>query len=705
MKHIFLSSFRLFLFSKGFPSRFDSSAGETASHGIHEGGADGAGDDDETDCFFPQLTFARPVLALPAASNAEDHSGAELMRARGHSHNNHSHRSLPPAAGMSHAAAPEPSVALGGASSADAALKQQEEARQRRRRYMVLIILVGVCALAIVGIVVAVTAQPSNRPAIATAPTAAPAASAPRYLFSGAAPITRVMPPAVLSSPFGASDACLDSLDLFPSVVTEGQQRTPSSTRDVAYSWMKTAVDTLLSFGPRVAGDDMSSDVTKSGYSKAQGLLKRLMTCGAAMSTAAASASPSVASGDVADGNATVGVRYEAADGAQIEAAIWSYSEDRFSTSTPVGDRQMTNLIAHFNMGPPLPTEMFSRPGGANLSAASMVNSTTPFNFENNASPYPFRQSSKAGHVILSAHYDSKLFTSFRFVGACDSAVPAMMILYHMRQLTQLALNTLRNATLVRSAAAEAPPSRWDPFVSQSPASTFMPRVFSDDLPSVTVIMFDGEEAFGEWMGTDNTYGSRHLAQRWQLAPNTVARPYPSMIGTVDVMMLLDLVGPSTTQFHNYFSATGPMYNWLSDREAARRKLRSSAAAASTPVATWDPTSVAGASTSATTLLSDTWSGSNSSRTFFPSEPTGNPFGIEDDHIPWLQRGLRSVLHLISSPFPSTWHAVGDTGNSVDYDAVLNIAATFWDWLQTYNKATGRGSTGTPWSSNARRRV
>ncbi|MBV8845351.1 MAG: M28 family peptidase [Bryobacterales bacterium] len=33
----------------------------------------------------------------------------------------------------------------------------------------------------------------------------------------------------------------------------------------------------------------------------------------------------------------------------------------------------------------------------------------------------------------------------------------------------------------------------------------------------VYVVFFDGEEAFGEWTGTDSVYGSRHLAEKWRM--------------------------------------------------------------------------------------------------------------------------------------------------------------------------------------------
>ncbi|NXF93370.1 QPCTL protein, partial [Eubucco bourcierii] len=43
---------------------------------------------------------------------------------------------------------------------------------------------------------------------------------------------------------------------------------------------------------------------------------------------------------------------------------------------------------------------------------------------------------------------------------------------------------------------------------------------------------------------------------------------------------------------------------------------------------------------------------------FFQLSPAPGP--VEDDHLPFLQRGV-PVLHLIPTPFPHTWHTLEDT--------------------------------------------
>lgn len=42
---------------------------------------------------------------------------------------------------------------------------------------------------------------------------------------------------------------------------------------------------------------------------------------------------------------------------------------------------------------------------------------------------------------------------------------------------------------------------------------------------------------------------------------------------------------------------------------------------------------------------------------FLPRTGTEYAGGIEDDHIPFLRRGVE-ILHIIASPFPQVWHTI-----------------------------------------------
>ncbi|XP_009278957.1 PREDICTED: glutaminyl-peptide cyclotransferase-like protein [Aptenodytes forsteri] len=47
---------------------------------------------------------------------------------------------------------------------------------------------------------------------------------------------------------------------------------------------------------------------------------------------------------------------------------------------------------------------------------------------------------------------------------------------------------------------------------------------------------------------------------------------------------------------------------------------------------------------------------------FFRLSPAPGP--VEDDHVPFLQRGV-PVLHLIPTPFPPVWHTLEDTEDNL----------------------------------------
>jgi Zn-dependent M28 family amino/carboxypeptidase len=62
----------------------------------------------------------------------------------------------------------------------------------------------------------------------------------------------------------------------------------------------------------------------------------------------------------------------------------------------------------------------------------------------------------------------------------------------------------------------------------------------SDD---IFVVWLDGEEAYGQWSETDSTYGSRHLAAKWEregILPKVLALINVDMIGDKDLGLLAD---------------------------------------------------------------------------------------------------------------------------------------------------------------------
>ncbi|KAL8610923.1 hypothetical protein ACOMHN_042541 [Nucella lapillus] len=144
-------------------------------------------------------------------------------------------------------------------------------------------------------------------------------------------------------------------------------------------------------------------------------------------------------------------------------------------------------------------------------------------------------------------------------------------------------------------------------------------------------LFFDGEEAFERWTGTDSIYGARHLAKEWG-----------EKRATMRELILLDLIGTSDTQFVKLFQSTSSLYSYLVRTE---KQLRSENLLTKGHTAT---------------IFKDVYRFS----------------GIEDDHIPFLRKGV-DILHLISVPFPSVWHKVEDDGDHLNFDFIDNFSRIF----------------------------
>jgi glutaminyl-peptide cyclotransferase len=139
----------------------------------------------------------------------------------------------------------------------------------------------------------------------------------------------------------------------------------------------------------------------------------------------------------------------------QLTLAGWTVSRQTFTGSTPHGAVQFVNLIARFDV----------RDGKA-----------------------------AAPSFLLCSNYDTKLFYTFRFVGANDGGSSTGLLLEMARVLGQ----------------------------------------HSNLAQKVELVFFDGEEAYEEFSGSDGIYGSRYFAK--QLAESKTA-------GQFHGGLLFDMVG------------------------------------------------------------------------------------------------------------------------------------------------------------------
>lgn len=156
-----------------------------------------------------------------------------------------------------------------------------------------------------------------------------------------------------------------------------------------------------------------------------------------------------------------------------------------------------------------------------------------------------------------------------------------------------------------------------------------------DSEVSLQLVFFDGEEAFHQWTATDSVYGSRNLAEVWEVTPLSDNHPLsrrrgsPSVLDTIDVLVLLDLLGAKSPQITNHYKNTEWMFRELEDIDAYLRKHK---------LVDGD----------------DRW-----------FTALGRGGHIDDDHRPFLQRGV-PILHMIPVPFPDVWHKMSDNKDALD---------------------------------------
>ena len=139
---------------------------------------------------------------------------------------------------------------------------------------------------------------------------------------------------------------------------------------------------------------------------------------------------------------------------------------------------------------------------------------------------------------------------------------------------------------------------------------------------TIYLVFFDGEEALHDWSATDSVYGSRHLAEKWG-RDGTNAK--------LKALINVDMIGDKNIRLL-----------WDTSSAASLRRM------------VWD--------------IAD----SLGYRQYFPRE--GGP--IEDDHLPFLEAGVRA-LDLINFSSQSTfWHTAQDTMNKLDahaFEVVGNV--------------------------------
>ncbi len=200
--------------------------------------------------------------------------------------------------------------------------------------------------------------------------------------------------------------------------------------------------------------------------------------------------------------------------------------------------------------------------------------------------------------ILLGGHYDTKFFPTFKFVGANDGGSSSGLLVELARVLRQ------------------------------------RPREFT-----YWIVLFDGEEARGEWSATDGIYGSRHLAESLR---------QDGRLKRIRAVVVVDMIG---------------------DRELDIRRE-----AASTP---W--------------LTDLVWGSARrlGHRAHFLDET----LAVEDDHVPFLRAGIPATL-LIDFDYGPYWHTPEDTLDKLSARSLQVVGDVLLDALPALEALLLRGEPG-----------
>ncbi|CAO3631831.1 unnamed protein product [Mucor fragilis] len=249
----------------------------------------------------------------------------------------------------------------------------------------------------------------------------------------------------------------------------------------------------------------------------------------------------------------------------------------------------------------------------------------TPFGTKSFANVIVTQDVDKPTRLVLAAHYDSMYSPDFEFIGATDSAVPCGILMNVAETLNEYLSSNYYNTE-----------------------------------KTVQMIFFDGEEAFQQWSPTDSIYGARHLAQHWE--STLVSHPkkvFKNKLDQIEVMVLLDLLGATNSQFPNFYRSTSWLYEKLMNLE---NRLNNQSVLKTVSAKTGEA------------LIS----------LFNPySALTYRGEAIGDDHVPFLIRGV-NILHMIPYPFPNVWHNRLDNADCIDQAVVENLAVIFRTFTAEY---------------------
>jgi len=187
----------------------------------------------------------------------------------------------------------------------------------------------------------------------------------------------------------------------------------------------------------------------------------------------------------------------------------------------------------------------------------------------------------KPGAIVLGTHYETNYpLRTINYVGANDGASTTGLL--------------MAIADRLRDEEAHAPGKKLDGY-------------------SVWLVFFDGEEAIQSWSRSDSTYGSRHLAAKWDR---------DGTLRHIKAFLLADMIGDKDLDIQRETHSTA----WLVD------------------------------------LVTQAAKKFGDQRYFFQQS-----MDIEDDHLPFVERGVPSIdiIDLDYGPNNSYHHTAQDTMDKI----------------------------------------
>ena len=272
----------------------------------------------------------------------------------------------------------------------------------------------------------------------------------------------------------------------------------------------------------------------------------------------------------------------------------------------------------------------------------------------------PWTRSGEVSRLTLVAHYDSKL-TPKGFIGAIDSAAPCAMIMHAARSI---------DTALTK---------KWEAMQAEGLGEGGFGGL--EEHKGIQILFLDGEEAFDVWNHEDSVYGARSLAAQWEETLYPAMSTFKSPLSSISLFVLLDLLGSKNPTVPSYFKTTHWAYRNMANLEQQFRDLALFESSPNHPnnvkkrqAKNASATKKQQRSAKPTTLKKRR----EPSFLFEANKNDGSRWLgglIEDDHLPFMARGVE-VLHLIPSPFPTdVWHKMEDDGEHLDLPTVK-------DWAQ-----------------------